>query len=91
MNNNSIHVADTLQHSSPFLHPTHSYGTASGWPTLLLCVGNRQKQHLLSYPCDPSKINLRPKDKDKVDAASVISELDPFITCALQLALFDKD
>ena len=41
--------------------------------------------------CDPSRIKVRPKDKDKVDAASVISELDPFIACALELALFDRD
>ena len=40
--------------------------------------------------CDPSKIKVRPKDKDKVDAASVTSELDPFIACALQLALINR-
>ena len=41
--------------------------------------------------CDPSKIKVRPKDKDKVNAASVISELDPFVECALQLAVIDRD
>ena len=41
--------------------------------------------------CDPSKINVRPKDKDKVNADSVISELDPFVACALELALFDSN
>ena len=38
--------------------------------------------------CDPSTIKVHPKDKDKVD---VISELDPFIACALQLALIGRD
>ena len=41
--------------------------------------------------CDPSRIKVCPKDKDKVVAASVISELDPFIVCALRLALFDRE
>lgn len=41
--------------------------------------------------CDPSRIKVRPKDKDKVNAASVISELKPFVECALQLAVIDKD
>ena len=41
--------------------------------------------------CDPSKIKVHPKDKDKVDAASVTSELDPFIACALQVALINRD
>ena len=41
--------------------------------------------------CDPSKIKVRPKDKDKVNAASVIRELDPFVACALQLAVIDRD
>ena len=33
---------------------------------------------------------MRPKDKDKVDAASVTSDLDSFIACALQLALLTE-
>ena len=41
--------------------------------------------------CDPSRIKVHPKDKDKVNAASVISELEPFVACALQLAVIDRD
>ena len=41
--------------------------------------------------CDPSKIKVRPKDRSKVTADSVIRELDPFVACALELALIDRD
>ena len=41
--------------------------------------------------CDPSKINVRPKDKSEVTADSVIGELDPFIACALELVYIDRD
>ena len=53
--------------------------------------GKAPEEAFTLISCDPSRINVHPKDKDKVDAASVINELDPFIACALQLALFDKD
>ena len=55
-----------------------------------LC-GKTPEQVFTLTGCDPSTIKVRPKDKDKVDAASVISELDPFIACALQLALINRD
>ena len=55
-----------------------------------LC-GKTPEQVFTLTGCDPSEIKVRPKDKDKVDAASVISELDPFIACALQLALINRD
>ena len=49
--------------------------------------GKTSKELFTRICCDPSTIKVRPKDKDKVDAASVISELDPFVACALQLAI----
>ena len=54
-----------------------------------LC-GKTPEEVLTLICCDPSKIKVRPKDKDKVNAASVISELDPFVACALQLAVVDR-
>ena len=51
--------------------------------------GKTPEQVFTLISCDPSGIKVRPKDKDKVNATSVIRELEPFVACALELALFD--
>ena len=54
-------------------------------------VGKTAEEAFVLNFCDPSMIKVRPKDKSEVNAASVIRELDPFVACALQLALIDRD
>ena len=54
-------------------------------------VGKTLEETFALKCCDPSKIKVRPKDRSKVTADSVIRELDPFVACALELALIDRD
>ena len=54
-------------------------------------VGKTPEEEFASKFCDPTKIKVHPKDRSKVDAASVIKELDPFVACALELAFISKD
>ena len=49
-------------------------------------VGKTPEEAFSSKFCDLSKIKVRPKDKSKVTADSVIKELDPFVACALEVA-----
>ena len=54
-------------------------------------VGKTPEEEFVLNCCDPSKIKVRPKDKKEVTADSVIRELDPFVACALELALIRGD
>ena len=54
-------------------------------------VGKIPEEEFASKLCDPKRINVRPKDRSKVDVASFIRELDPFVACALELAFINKD
>ena len=54
-------------------------------------VGKTPEEAFALKCCDLSKIKVHPKDKSKVNAASIIKELDSFVSCALELALIDRD
>ena len=54
-------------------------------------VGKTPEEEFARKFCDPLMIKVRAKDKREVTAASVIRELDPFVACALQLALIKKE
>ena len=54
-------------------------------------VGKTPEEAFALKCSDPSKIKVCPKDRSKVDAASVIQELDSFVACALELALIGRD
>ena len=54
-------------------------------------VGKTPEEAFALKCCDPSNFKVRPKDKSEVTAASVVRELDPFVACALELALIRGD
>ena len=54
-------------------------------------VGKTPEEEFAGKFCDPTRIKVSPKDRSKVDAASFIRELDPFVACALELAFINKD
>ena len=54
-------------------------------------VGKTPEEAFALKCCDPSKVNVQPKDKSEVTADSVVRELDPFVACALELAHTDRD
>lgn len=85
-------VADNPQCACfPFLLQAHSYGTVGRCIVdFAVLYGKTPEEMFTCICCDPSTIKVHPKDKDKVDAASVTSELDSFVACALQLALLTK-
>ena len=41
--------------------------------------GNTPEEAFALKCCDPTKIKVSPKDRSKVDVASVIRELDPLL------------
>ena len=54
-------------------------------------VGKTPEEVFIRKFCDPSMIKVRPKDRRKLTADSVIGELDPFIVCALEMASINRD